>query len=652
MRTALDDILAPHLAGYESRPGQQQMADAVRETVEGGGRLIVEAGTGTGKSFAYLVPLAEHVLAEETRAVVSTYTKALQRQLIEKDLPLLKEKVFGPLRFALCLGSDNYLCLRRLEQARSHGLFDGDTGDVEALIEWAAATESGIREGQGAALWRKVSRESDICFGKDCRHHEGCFYQRAKALERRSHILVVNHHLYFANLASALRVLPSFDMAVFDEAHELEDVAADYLGLEVSNVRARHLFNSILSARGRGLLVRLKWLEPSDFANISAALNTVRMAAEKFFDELSSRMPSQTFRVRKKGFMEDTLSEHLLRLYRELDGLRNVSGDEEERKELAAVAARTEALAGAVRGILGQELEGHVYWAESSGRALRLAATPVDVAGMDVFDSLDAAVFTSATLSAGGSFDYIKGRLGLEGADELLLKSHFDYREQARLYVAPDLPAPGTKEFEEKVIERVGDILGITGGRTLVLFTSYSLLGRAYDSIQIDGLTLVRQGEADSYRIIEGFRRGESSAIFGTYTFWQGIDVPGEALECVVITKLPFAVPDEPVVEARMELLEKQGKHPFTHYQVPQAAILLKQGFGRLIRRETDRGVVAILDPRIITRSYGRYFLRSLPEAGMTRGLEDIRDFLGRGNGQPGESRTATGVEIRQRGRG
>jgi ATP-dependent DNA helicase DinG len=650
MKTALDDILARHIEGYESRPEQQQMAEAAHEAVSGGGRLIVEAGTGTGKSFAYLVPLAEHVLSEEARAVVSTYTKALQRQLIEKDLPLLKEKVYGPLRFALCLGSENYLCLRRLEQSRSHGLFDEDGEEVEALIDWAGETDTGVREGQGPALWRKVARESDICFGKECRHFQRCFYQRAKALERRSHILVVNHHLYFANLASGLRVLPRFGIAVFDEAHELEDVAADYLGLEVSNIRLRHLFNAILSARGRGLLSRLKWLGPSDFAHLSAVLNTAKMGAEKFFDGFPSRMDSQTMRIRQKGFMEDSLSGHLLRLHRELDGLKKASGDEEERKEIAAAAQRSEALAGAVSAILGQELEGHVYWAEAAGRVLRLAATPVDVAGMDVFDQLEAAVFTSATLSTGGSFHYIKERLGLDGAEELLLKSHFDYRRQAALYIAPELPVPGANGYEDRVVERIGDILRITGGRTLVLFTSYSMLGRAYDTVQSDGLVIARQGEADSYRLIEEFRRGESSAIFGTYTFWQGIDVPGEALKCVVITKLPFAVPDEPVVEARMEVLERKGRDPFTSYQVPRAAILLKQGFGRLIRRETDRGVVAILDSRVLKRSYGRYFLNSLPETRITSRLEDIADFFKRDHAVLDETKPADNHHIRQRG--
>jgi ATP-dependent DNA helicase DinG len=632
-------MLAPHFPGYESRSGQQEMADAVYETLGAGDRLIVEAGTGTGKSFAYLIPLIRFVLSRETRAVVSTYTKALQRQLVEKDLPFLKEAVFdpgagvntggrSPLRFSLCLGSENYLCLRRLEQARNYGLFTEDGEEVDALLRWAAETDTGIREGHGGGLWQRVSRESDICFGKDCGRFQECFYQKAREAQRQSHILVVNHHLYFANLASGLRVLPAFGAAVFDEAHELEDVAASYLGLEVSNLGLRHVFNGILSPRGKGLLSRLKRLEPSDFAHMSAVLNAARAEAESFFTELSTRLDSPTARIRGRGFIEDSLSEHLLRLSRELDGLRDPSGEDEQGKELAAMATRCRAHAGALRGVLEQELEGHVYWAERSDRALRLSATPVDVAGMDVFDPIEAAVFTSATLSTGGSFDYIKERLGLAGAAELLLKSHFKYHEQAVLYIASDLPAPGSEGFEDGVVQRVGDILNITGGRTLVLFTSYSLLNRAYDSIHPAGLNIVRQGEADSYRLLEDFRRGEYSAIFGTYTFWQGIDVPGEALKCVVITKLPFAVPDEPVVEARMEALESRGRDPFTHYQVPRAALLLKQGFGRLIRRKTDRGGVAILDSRVVSRGYGRYFLRSLPETRITDRLEEIREFL------------------------
>jgi ATP-dependent DNA helicase DinG len=625
MTLDLEAILSSHLKGYEPRAEQGEMAGAVWDALRSGGRLIVEAGTGTGKSLAYLMPLAGLVTEGDTRAVVSTYTKALQRQLIEKDLPFLKKSAFNELRYALCMGSENYLCLRRLDQAKTYGLFTEKAEEINGLLEWASATRTGIWDAASVELWRKVAREGDMCHSKECKHHGRCFYQRAKERERQSHILVVNHHLYFANLASGGRVLPRFDAAVFDEAHELEDVAAGYLGVEVSNYRVAHVANAVLGPRGKGLLSRLKWLSQSDFSHAASLVNAVRTNSDKFFKGVSRLLDRQSVRLREKNFIEDTLSEHLLRLMRELEGLRGRARDDEDRRELAAIAQRCEAAAEALGAILGQELEEHVYWAEKAGRrTVRLAAAPVDVAGMDVFSDLEAAVFTSATLSTGGDFNYIKERLGLEGAQELLLRSHFNYREQAAIYIPDDLPEPNTPGYEERALERIAEILRITGGRTLVLFTSHGMLARAAGAISIEGLNILRQGEADSYRLIEEFRADPRSALFGAYTFWQGIDVPGEALECVIITRLPFAAPDEPVVEARMEMLDGRGMDPFTHYQLPRAAIMLKQGFGRLIRTSADRGVVAILDRRIRTKPYGRVFLRSLPECGITTELQDM----------------------------
>lgn len=624
MALNLDSVLSASLKGYEHRPGQGSMAEAVREALVGGERLIVEAGTGTGKSLAYLIPLAGAALENETRAVVSTYTKALQRQLVEKELPFVRDNLPGPLSFALCLGSENYLCLRRLEQARTHGLFNDESEELGRLLEWAAFTESGIREKTPWELWRRVARESDLCTGKDCAHHGRCFYQRARETERRSSILVVNHHLYFANLASGGRVLPNFSMAVFDEAHELEDVASGYLSTEASSLKVKYILSSILGPQGKGLLSRLRWLEPARFSEIASMVNSARIAADKFFGALSDSITGRALRIRTRGFVDDVLSGGMRRLSTELDNMRGVSRDEEERKELGAASARCGAVADGLRAVLMQELEGHVYWAEDTGRTVRLVATPVEVSGMDVFGHLEAAVFTSATLSTGGGFSYIKERLGLEDARTLLIKSHFDYSRQAALYIAEDLPEPNTPAFEEKALERVSDMLRITGGRTLVLFTSHALLAKAARTVSPDGVDILRQGEAESYRLLEEFRSSPNSAIFGTYTFWQGIDLPGEALNCVIITKLPFAAPDEPVAEARMEALERLGKDSFVYYQIPRAAIMLKQGFGRLIRTSSDTGVVAILDPRVKTRRYGKILLDSLPLCRVISSLDEL----------------------------
>lgn len=629
---SLDRLLKGRLDGYEQRPSQNLMADKVAGALaSGGGRLIVEAGTGTGKSLAYLIPMADHCIANDSRAAICTYTKALQRQLYEKDLPFIKEHIFPDLRFSILFGSENYLCLRRLEQADKHTLFDpGEEDEAHALIKWARKTKDGIRDGFSHDVWGKVRREHDMCLGRECKHFNRCFLQSARENAKLSHVMVLNHHLYFADLASGRNLLPAFESAVFDEAHELEDVAAAYLGVEISSYRLRHLFNSILSPQGRGALSRMKWLNQSDFSYQATALNAARAAAEGFFAKLQKlAQSSNSMRIRKPNFIEDTLSEPLIRLNMEMETLKERSKDDDERKELSALSKRCQAASAALSSIISQTLEGHVYYMESSGGFTRLAATPVDVAAMNVFDGLDCSVFTSATLTTGrGDFGYIKHRLGLDGGQSHAIKSHFDFKRQAMLYLPLDLPEPSSPEFDAAAIERISGILKSTGGRTLVLFTSHQMLNKAYEAIDIEGVKIYRQGEADSYKLVDALRKDPSAVVFGTYTFWQGVDVPG--MKCVVITKLPFKVPDEPISEARMELIRSRGGDPFYDYQVPSAAILLKQGFGRLIRRSDDAGVVAILDRRILTKGYGRILMDSLPDCAIANDISGIAEVLGK----------------------
>ncbi len=654
-------VLSKLLPGYEPRIEQQKMSKAIANALNSGEHLIVEAGTGVGKSLAYLIPLIKWVLDDDgvrdashvtvkqivdtdmeygygirtRRSVVSTYTKTLQRQLIEKELPFLRDHIFKDLRFALCLGSENYICRRRLEQAKAHGLFDMDEIDaINSLLGWVNRTSTGVRSEIDVKqqTWQKVCRESDLCYGKDCKKFDKCFYQKAKRIERKAHILITNHHLFFANVSSGWSVLPAFDAVVFDEAHELEDVAADYLGIEISNFKLKHLLDSILSLHGKGLLSRLTWLSQNRLSKINAILNAIRIQGDAFFNELSEVLKdSTTFRIRKAGFIKDDLSDTLMSLTDTLKMLQDVSKDDDEKKEINALALRSEAFVMSLQLILRQELKDHVYWVQRDGKRLRLAATPIDIASIlrtQVFDTVSTAILTSATLSTNGNFDYIKERLGLNDVKTLLLHSPFDFKKQALLYIPEDLREPKSKGFEDDLINHLKEILEVTMGRTLVLFTSYSLLEKASEAIDIAGVRILKQGDMDSYRLLQEFRADKNSALFGTYTFWQGIDVPGDNLQCVIITKLPFAVPDEPVIEARMEAIERYGKNPFIHYQIPQAIIMLKQGFGRLIRTKTDKGAVVILDSRIRTKGYGMHFLNSLPECKIGKLLVDIKGFV------------------------
>jgi len=623
---------------YEHRPQQVEMAGAVEKALGAKTHLIVEAGTGVGKSLAYLVPAILWARDENQRVVVATYTKALQQQLVDKDLPFLK-KVLGDFRYALCVGGENYLCLRRFDQLRMADLYEqNEVGALNRIFEWSTKTRTGLRSDlniePSPALWGKACRQADLCFGKDCSYYRDCFYLKAKSVEQQAHILVANHHLFFADMATGGNVLPFHKAVVFDEAHQVEDVATDYLGVEVSNAAVRYLLDTLLSLRTRkGMLTRVR-SQGHEVQILRGMVDGLRIIADNFFLNLHPFVQKEpVLRVRKTNIVPDLLSDPLLELR---DALLELEVEtHEEELEVKAFASRAQALAAAVRMNLGQKEEGFVYWAEREKTRYRLVASPIDVAETlrkDLFGGKDTVVLTSATLSAAGSFTYIRNRLGLDAPTELLLDSPFDFEDQAMLYIAPGLEDQQASGYQEKFDGELKAVLSITKGRTLVLFTSYGQLRKSAEALrqELPGLGILCQGEMPAYRLVEQFKIIPNAVLLGTASFWQGIDIPGDALQCVVIAKLPFAVPDDPIIEARMELL----KNPFFEYQVPQATLLFRQGFGRLIRTKTDKGAVAILDSRIMTKNYGKWFLKSIPKCRITDARDEFKKFFERLRGE------------------
>lgn len=619
-------------ASYEHRPQQMRMAESVDKALRNKTHLIVEAGTGVGKSLAYLVPLILWVREENCRAVVSTYTKALQQQLVEKDIPFLR-KSLGDFRFALCVGGENYLCLRRFDQLRMGDLYEqSEVEPLNRMFEWSTVTRTGLRNEleyePPSGLWAKACRQADLCFGKDCSYYKDCFYQKAKSIEQQAQILVANHHLFFADMATGGNVLPYYNAVVFDEAHQVEEVATDYLGIEVTNSSIRYLFDSLMSRRTRkGVLTRLS-VQGAEVQLVRNMIDGLRLIAENFFLNLNAVLKDEpVVRIRRRNVIPDILSDPLLELKDALLALKVETQEEEQ--EVKAFAARAQTVAAAVRMNLEQSAEGFVYWAERENGRYRLVASPIDLAETlreNLFGKTGTVVLTSATLSSAGTFTYLKSRLGLDAPAELLLDSPFDFEKQAVLYVSPGLDDQQAPGYQEKFDEELKAVLSVTRGRTLVLFTSYSQLRKSSETIrgELPKLGVLCQGEMPAYRLMEQFKAAPNTVLFGTASFWQGIDIPGDALQCVVIAKLPFAVPDDPIVEARMEML----KRPFLDYQVPQATLLFRQGFGRLIRTRTDRGAVAVLDSRIMTKNYGKWFLKSIPKCRVTDDREEFRRFF------------------------
>ncbi|MDH5191861.1 MAG: ATP-dependent DNA helicase [Gammaproteobacteria bacterium] len=618
--------LAARISGFAVRSQQQEMAESILSVLLDGKKLVAEAGTGTGKTFAYLVP----ALLSGKKVIISTGTKTLQDQLFQKDLPVVRNALSVPITTALLKGRSNYLCTYRLHQiAPQHKLSRHDTDALQKAKEWSSYTKSGdIAElnnlPEDSGIWNLITSTAENCLGSECEDYNKCYLVNARRQAQEADVLVVNHHLLFSDMALREEgfgeVLPGANAFILDEAHLIPELASVFFGVSLSSRQLTELSKDTIAAQ----------------INSAGDTPELRKAAETFEKKVRDmrlamgkdirRSSWQALKEKKINSAIKVVSESLQLLINHL----NLAS--ERSKELDACAKRAELLQDRFRKITDNNESDYIHWFETFKNSFVLYMTPLNVANIfqeRIAQYRSAWIFTSATLAVGDSFDHYTDHLGLHDAETRQWQSPFDFEHQALLYIPKNLPDPNDTGYIDSVIDAAIPVIEACGGRTFFLFTSYRALNRAKAVLQeeIDYPLLV-QGSMPHAELLESFRKTGNAVLLGTSSFWEGVDVRGEALSCVIIDKLPFAPPDDPVLQARIDIMRRNGGNPFMEYQLPNAAITLKQGAGRLIRDVNDTGVMMLCDPRILGKPYGKVFLRSLPSMPLTRELADVEYFF------------------------
>lgn len=640
-------LIAKYHKEYEFRGGQIKMAEAVLKAFEEHKHLLVEAGTGTGKTMAYLVPAIAYATATGKRVVVSTGTKALQEQLMEKDIPFLQKIMPKKFKAAYMKGRSNYACLQRVKKAETQPILESleEYDSFQEVSRWTRESQTGdkaelVNLPENIGFWRDINAKGETCVGQKCPEFEPCFVTRMRQRAEEADILIVNHHLFFADLNirgnEYGKVLPDYAAVIFDEAHLIEDIAADYFGFQVSSFQIEELVRDV---------DRLPITEVMTAKDLSKQTSKIMGLSDTFWtrfvqgralDGRFPMLPNAFAQKVKSGEIEATaLGEAYFALDTAIERLENtLQSLNNDSSEIESVVRRVRQTRFDLDFICSQAEKNYVYWMERRGRGMFLRASPIDVSALlqeKLFDKMETVVMTSATLSSNGKFDFVRDRLGLEQekTDTLLAPSSYNYEKQAIVYLPTAMPDPRSPDYSAAAANEIVKLLNITNGRAFVLSTSLSSMNALYElvSLRVNFPCFV-QGQMSKAGLLERFKNTSNAVLFATSSFWQGVDVRGDQLSCVIIDKLPFAVPTDPIVAARTRFIDENGGKSFFDYSVPNAVITLKQGVGRLIRSASDKGVIALLDPRLRTKNYGRDFLGSLPRMRITADLKDVANIF------------------------